>query len=250
MAELPPGLGFDPLVIDLYKMQSLLCLGVAFLCIVHRGSSTDQYQVMEDILKRIFRQMTDDTDDIQENQIDLNSVDEGLTLYLCFKANGIKKIARQFKLLDGDLSDSVSFEEFEKGLVGQQCDVAADEKHQLFQSLDSDDSGLLEFEEFLLALRPPMSETRKGVVLEAFNKADRNGDGLFDIDDLKIEHRNPHGGELTANEIIKFLNGLEEPNSKDGEVTPKEFVNYYSKISSSIDNDNDFTILISNVWDF
>ncbi len=36
--------------------------------------------------------------------------------------------------------------------------------------------------------------------------------------------------------------------NKDGKVTPAEFINYYSNVSSSIDNDDYFELMIRNAW--
>ena len=75
--------------------------------------------------------------------------------------------------------------------------------------------------------------------------------GSIDINDIygvynASNHPDVIGGRKTENDILtEFLSNFEGANgNKDGIVTEKEFNNYYSNISSSIDDDNYFELMI------
>ena len=65
---------------------------------------------------------------------------------------------------------------------------------------------------------------------------DKDGDGRADIKDLKGRYdvsQNPDflAGVRTEDEILEdFLSSFERSNSRDGVVTPEEFVKYYNLI--------------------
>ena len=41
---------------------------------------------------------------------------------------------------------------------------------------------------------------------------------------------------------------LKHPEDKDRKITPAEFTEYYTNISSTIDNDQYFELMITNAW--
>jgi len=47
--------------------------------------------------------------------------------------------------------------------------------------------------------------------------------------------------------LREFL-GTFDTQEKDGKVTPSEFIQYYGNVSSSIDNDDYFELMIRNAW--
>uniref|UniRef100_A0A671LNT1 Calcyphosine-like b n=1 Tax=Sinocyclocheilus anshuiensis TaxID=1608454 RepID=A0A671LNT1_9TELE len=137
---------------------------------------------------------------------------------------------RTFRIMDDDNSRTLDMKEFLKGL--------------------SDYGVLIEKEEFLITLRPPMSNARKEVVLQAFKKLDKTGDGVITIEDLRgvynvKNHPKYRNGEWTEDqEFHKFLDSFDSPDDKDG----KEFLNYYSGVSASIDTDIYFIVMMKNAW--
>ena len=46
----------------------------------------------------------------------------------------------------------------------------------------------------------------------------------------------------------EFLDTFDVGGIPDGKVTPVEFLNYYSNVSSSIDNDDYFELMMRNAW--
>lgn len=168
-------------------------------------------------------------------------------------ANGIKGLARTFKIFDDDGSKSLDKNEFSKGIRDYGIILDRDVVDQAFVSLDKDGSGKLDFDEFLVALRPKMNASRKSLVTRAFNKLDRTGDSLITVEDLKgvynvKKHPKYLNGEWTEDQCLgQFLQSFDS-DDKDGQITRDEFDNYYSGVSASVDSDAYFSLMMTNAW--
>lgn len=55
--------------------------------------------------------------------------------------------------MDDDRSNSLTFDEFKKGIHDYGCDMTKEEIQNIFSKIDKDGSGTLDFDEFLQALR-------------------------------------------------------------------------------------------------
>lgn len=87
-----------------------------------------------------------------------------------------------------------------------------------------------------------------------------NGDGVLTVDDIKgkynaANHPDVKAGKRTENEILtEFLETFEQHHNvvsheqSDDRVTPEEFCEYYSHVSSNIDSDAYFELMMSNAW--
>lgn len=128
------------------------------------------------------------------------------------------------------------------------------------------DDGVLDFDELIQAIKGVMNPTRKELVKKAFNKLDGmgNSNGVLEVDDIRQSynaknHPDVKSRKKTEEEVLQeFLETFEahrqmtkgDTKSKkgDGVVTLNEFMDYYSNISASIDDDEYFKLMITNAW--
>jgi Ca2+-binding EF-hand superfamily protein len=81
---------------------------------------------------------------------------------------------------------------------------------------------------------------------------DTNGDGKLTVADLVnkydvSKHPKFQNGEMTRDQVLKqFLKSFDSDG--DDEVTPDEFLNYYSGVSASIDEDIFFDLAMRSTW--
>ena len=93
-----------------------------------------------------------------------------------------------------------------------------------------------------------MSERRKRLVGMAFSVLDKDGSGVIDPEDIvdtydASKHPDVLAGKKSAEEVFReFLDTFDVGGEKDGKVTRNEFANYYSNVSSSIDDDDYFGV--------
>ncbi|KAL9951945.1 hypothetical protein ACROYT_G044702 [Oculina patagonica] len=168
-------------------------------------------------------------------------------------ATGVKGLSRAFRIYDDDHSMTLNFDEFKTGLEDYGAGLTPEEAQDLFSYFDKDGAGGINIDEFILAFRKPLDGSRLKVVKQAFKKADKTGDGVITCDDLKKvynarEHPKYKNGEYTEKQVFEeFLNNF-EPDDKDGKVTEKEFIEYYSCLAAGIDNDAYFDLMVRNAW--
>lgn len=169
-------------------------------------------------------------------------------------ASGIKGLGRTFRIMDDDGSRSLDTKEFAKGLRDYGVYLEPEQVREVFTRFDRDNSGTIDFDEFLKALRPPMSSHRRGLIIQAFKKLDKLCDGSVTVEDLRgvyniSKHPKFISGEWNEDQCLKeFLTSFDTPNCLDGRVTEEEFINYYSGVSASIDNDAYFDLMMRNAW--
>ncbi|KAK3730694.1 hypothetical protein RRG08_041474 [Elysia crispata] len=169
-------------------------------------------------------------------------------------ANGIKGLARTFKIMDDDENRSLDQKEFRKGLHDYGLvEITKEQADELFGLFDKDGSGSIDFDEFLVKLRPPMSQARRNLIHKAFKKLDKSGDGIVTVEDLHgvyncKKHPKYLSGEWTEDQCLRqFLDSFDS-DDKDGKITQEEFDNYYCGVSASVDNDAYFDLMMRNAW--
>ena len=166
----------------------------------------------------------------------------------------IAGLGRTFRALDSyDGNKKVDKDEFNVGLKENGVELTNAESDALLTFFDKDGDGHVNFDEFLVGIRGQLNERRKDIVLKAFLKFDKDVSGGITIDDLqgvyKVDmHPKFQSGEMTEEEIFsEFLQNFGDKNH-DGLITKEEWLEYYGAVSSNIDNDDHFILLMRNAW--
>ena len=192
-------------------------------------------------------------------------------------AGGVIGLAKKFKIMDDNGNGTLDMNEFKKAM--KECkisDISDKAMAHLFRYFDKDDSGSINYDEFLVGIRGVLSPRRLELVNLAFTVLDKDGSGLVDINDIQgvytaRSHPDVIGGRRTEEEIlIEFIDNFNvvkkniamkgsvaKDNGKKpipekavakGTITRDMFIDYYSNLSSSIDSDDYFELMIRNSW--
>lgn len=168
--------------------------------------------------------------------------------------NGIMQFGRLFRISDDDGSHTLNQEELTEALNNFGLELSEDEVTEIFSSMDEDGTGSVNYDEFLDKLRPELTEDRTAIVLEAYDKLDQSGDGMVTLEDVKghydaSNHPKVLAGEMSEDDVLtKFLGRFEGTTKTDGQVTKEEFLEYYSGVSKSIDEDEYFVEMMKSAW--
>lgn len=166
---------------------------------------------------------------------------------------GIVSIGRKFRIIDDDNSGHLCLEEFKKAMMEHTMDLTENQIRALFNYFDDDKSGYISYDEFLVGLRGDLNPRRKALVAMAFNVIDTDKSGLLDLTDI-VEHydcsKHPDviAGKKNKNQVLREFLDTFDGGEKDGSVSLQEFERYYANVSSSIDNDDYFELMIRNAW--
>ena len=176
-------------------------------------------------------------------------------------AQGIRGLARNFKICDRDGSRSLDVQELAKCCSMCKLGLSLEQVRTLHGFFDRGGDGYISFDEFLKAIRGSLSPTRRKLVTKVFNALDAAGDqnGYLTIEDLQhaysaVEHPDVKGGRRTEKEVLLDLlevfegSGSDSSKKGDGIVTLDEWIGYYEEVSSSIDTDDYFGAMITRCW--
>ncbi|XP_053386870.1 calcyphosin-like protein isoform X1 [Mercenaria mercenaria] len=165
---------------------------------------------------------------------------------------GLKSLAVFFRRMDTDFSKRLCYQELDEGMKAYGLEVEQNDVKMLFEAFDRDKNKQIDFLELIAKLRPPMTKLRIEVINQAFDVLDANKDGVLKLEDLKIvystnakQHPKFISGEWTEEQVLRnFLDSIDTPGNPDGKVTREEFMNYYAGVSSTVDDDSYFDLMM------
>ena len=173
---------------------------------------------------------------------------------------GVCAIARNFRIVDDNNTQTIDFNEFKKCCKEFQFDLNDNEIQMAFISFDRDNTGEIDYDEFLRTIRGEMNDFRKNLVNDVFNKLDINGNGEISFDEIQSKynarnHPEVLSGKKTEEEVLKeFMNTFQDTynylcgTETDNIITLEEFMEYYENVSMTIDNDEYFELMLNNGW--
>ncbi|PVD39232.1 hypothetical protein C0Q70_01860 [Pomacea canaliculata] len=165
----------------------------------------------------------------------------------CLKKScgSIKQLGCAFRRMDVDFSKKICFEELREGVRMYGIDMSEEELHVLFNTFDKDRDKLIDFHEFLMPCDPPMCNAGSGSSMKPSTSWTRTAMG-------KNAQKHPKylSGQWTEEQVMNFfLESLDTPGTPDGVITREEFQNYYAGVSSTIDDDCYFDLLMRACYD-
>ena len=171
-------------------------------------------------------------------------------------ARSIIGISRIFKIMDDNRNGSLDLHEFAKGCAESKLNFSDVDVKCLFKAFDRNNDNTIDYDEFLRAVKGDMNQGRLRLVNQAFDKLDIDGSGELDYNDIcdtynASKHPAVLEGRKTEKQVLEeFLSTFEMHLSgvSDGVVTREEWIEYYSNVSASIDNDAYFHQMMNSSW--
>ena len=171
--------------------------------------------------------------------------------------NGLSGVARVFKQADFNGNKKLDPDEFEEALSFAGVFLTASELKTLFSAYDRNGDGNIGYEEFIKGLAPDLAGPRLETVKAAFSQLDADGSGALTVSDLAgVYNASAHpdvvqGRKSEAQVLTDFLAGFEGDSRGrgDGNVTWREFLDYYTDLSGSIPSDAYFVQMMAKCWD-
>ena len=200
----------------------------------------------------------------EKNILKLNNPEEILNLMKDVLnergVQGICSIARNFRIIDENNSQTIDFDEFQQ--VCNMYNFGLDDKQlkMVFGNFDSENIGEIDYDEFIRTLRGEMNEFRQNLVQNVFDKLDTKKSGEISFKELNNKynaknHPDVISGKISEEEALKeFIDTFQETynylcgTETNNIVTIEEFLEYYENVSMTIDEDDYFEYLLNNVW--
>ncbi len=150
--------------------------------------------------------------------------------------------------------------EFKKAIKDFRIPIPEKSVDRLFELFDRNKSNSIDYDEFLRGVRGEMNGFRRALSEKAFRVMDKDRSGVLNINDIKgvynaKMHPDVKAGKKNEEEVLgEFLDTFEahyamsNPDSRDGNITVEEWLEYYNNVSMSIDDDAYFQVMMNSTW--
>ena len=178
------------------------------------------------------------------------NTNNGMTYYTLIK---------NLKANEEKLSQTVSLDELSISLQQLHLNISSNDIYELFNYLDSEKIGRISTSDILNLITEPINEKRKIYLVKVFKSIDSDKKGEISINKLKNIFNAKNHPDVSDNirkedEIynqfcytldifIRFNNIL------NYSINLEQFIDYYSGISPSINEDEEFQKILEKVWD-
>ncbi len=174
---------------------------------------------------------------------------------------GICSIARNFRIIDENNSQTIDFYEFKQVCNMYNFGLDDNQLKIIFTNFDTENTGEIDYDEFIRTIRGEMNEFRQSLVQKVFDKLDTKKTGEISFKELNNNynvrnHPDVLSGKINEEEALKeFMDTFQETynylcgTDTNNIITIEEFMEYYENVSMTIDEDEYFEYLLNNTWD-
>ena len=174
---------------------------------------------------------------------------------------GICSIARNFRIIDENNSQTIDFYEFKQVCNMYNFGLDDNQLKMIFANFDTENTGEIDYDEFIRTIRGEMNEFRQSLVQKVFDKLDNKKTGEISFKELNNNynvrnHPDVLSGKINEEEALKeFMDTFQETynylcgTETNNIITIEEFMEYYENVSMTIDEDEYFEYLLNNTWD-
>ena len=176
-------------------------------------------------------------------------VDNGLLYYTFLKF---------LKINEEPTTQKVSLEDLSVTIQELHLNISSTEIHDFYNYLDSEKTGRIPTDNILNLIKGSLSDKRKSILNEIFSYIDTEKKGEISLNNFKDmynakNHPDVSNGIKSEQEIYnQFCYTIDVyirvNKILNNSITKEQFVDYYSGISPSIENDKDFQNILEKVW--
>lgn len=157
-----------------------------------------------------------------------------------------------YKRQDASGGGPLQAAEFNEGLHEFGINMRREDVDRLVRLLDRQNRGAIFVEEFMRGVRPDITMARRDLVLQAFQLIDDSGSGEVPVEELiSLYDTSMHPAVICKKKTQEELNQVfaqDWRRIQGGVVRLADFLEVYSNISASTDNDDYFELMVRNGW--
>ena len=162
-------------------------------------------------------------------------------------------LTRAFQQASLGSSSGLTRNEFAAVLEAFGLGVSPKELQLIFQSFDADNDGHISYNEFMHELRGSLTGQRHSVVDRAWERIDQYNRGRVPLADLcrafnPLADARVKNGDISPSKAVQEFMTTFDFGDSDEWVLKNDFVEYYTSISPTIDDNGVFTLMVWNTW--